>query len=188
MPTLLPDADAGSFELLDRPISDAPTHFELLAGDLAKDSHVAYRSDGSVLSDDPEHFAIVSAADRYRFTEDGQTVHVNGNPIPDADPATFQILHGAYAHDHRRVFYFTDQIVDADLSFFRPLDGPYASDSAHVYWMGKTIDGADPNDLPSAQCRLRVLSRQPARLLPPDRHRQCRPADVPARPGRHQLH
>ena len=110
----LADADTASFEVLDYPISDDQTNFELLDGGLAKDSHVVYWSDGSVLSDDPEHFASISSADHYLFTKDGQTVHVNGNPIPDADPATFQLLHGAYARDDRRVFYFADQIVDAD--------------------------------------------------------------------------
>lgn len=65
---LLPDADAASFELLQRPgfakdrdhvyqrdrvLSDDPAHFELLDGELAKDSRVVYRSDGSVLSEDP---------------------------------------------------------------------------------------------------------------------------------------
>jgi DKNYY family len=106
------DADAGSFELLDRPnfakdshhvyqhdrvISDDPAHFVLLDGDLAKDSHVVYWSDGSVLSEDPAHFAIISNADNYLFTKDGSTVHVNGKPIAVADPSTFQVLQGAYA-------------------------------------------------------------------------------------------
>lgn len=157
---VLDGADAGSFELIDRPgwakdrdhvfhrdraISDDPAHFELLAGDVAKDSRAVYWSDGSVLSEDPEHFAIVSNADHYLFTKDSTAVHVNGNPIPDADPATFEVLQGAYARDGRSTFYFDGPIAGADLSSFRPLDGPYASDSAHVYWMGKTIDGANPS-------------------------------------------
>jgi DKNYY family len=88
------------------------------------------------------------SATHYLSTNDGRTVHVNGNPIPDADPATFQLLHGTYARDDRRVFYFADQIVDSDLASFRLLDGPYANDSGHAYWTGKTIDGADPGHLP----------------------------------------
>ena len=98
-----------------------------------------------VLPDDPEQFAIISSAAHYLYAGEGQTVHVNGNPIPNADPATFQILRGAYARDDRRVFHFADRIVDPDLASFRPLDGPYASDYGHVYWMGTTIDGASPN-------------------------------------------
>lgn len=122
-------ADATSFEPLHRPgftknrdhvyqrdrvLSDDPGHFELLDGELAKDSRVVYWSDGSVLSEDPAHFAIVSDADHYLHTRDGRAVHVNGNPV-----------------------------ADADLSSFRPLDGSYASDSSRVYWMGKAIDGAN---------------------------------------------
>ena len=98
-----------------------------------------------MLSEDPTHFAIVSTADHHLYTKDGRTVHVNGNPIPEADPSTFQVLQGAYTRDSQHVFYFDQPIVEADLSSFRPLDGPYASDSAHVYWMGKAIDGADPS-------------------------------------------
>jgi DKNYY family len=156
----LPDADAPSFQLvnrpgfakdrhhvyqLERPFSDDPAHFELLDGDLSKDSTAVYWSDGRVLSDDPAHFAIISNNDHYLFTKDSRTVHVNGNPIAGADPATFRVLQGAYARDDQRVFYFADQIADADLTWFRALDGPYASDSQHVYWMGKTIAGADPS-------------------------------------------
>jgi hypothetical protein len=66
----LPDADAASFEVLDRPnfardarhvyqrdrrVSDDPAHFELLDGELSKDSTAVYWSDGEVLSDDPGH-------------------------------------------------------------------------------------------------------------------------------------
>jgi DKNYY family len=157
------DAEAGSFELLDRTnfakdrhhvyqhdrvISDDPAHFVLLDGDLAKDSHVVYWSDGSVLSEDPAHFAIISNADNYLFTKDGSTVHVNGKPIANADSSTFQVLQGAYTRDGQRVFYFDQQIADADLSSFRKLDGPYASDATHVYWTGKTIASADPRSFP----------------------------------------
>jgi DKNYY family len=42
-----------------KPISDDPAGFELLDGDLAKDGKAVYCGDGSVLSNDPTHFAIV---------------------------------------------------------------------------------------------------------------------------------
>jgi hypothetical protein len=155
----IPGADATSFDVLnrggfakdrshvyqlDRPISDDPGHFELIDGGLSKDRAAVYWTDGRVLSDDPVHFAIVSNSDHYLFTKDSRTVQVNGSAIPDADPATFHVLRGAYAQDARRIFYFTDPIVDADAASFRPLDGPYAGDARRVYWMGKAIDGADP--------------------------------------------
>jgi hypothetical protein len=155
----IPGADATSFDVLnrsgfakdrnhiyqlDRPISDDPAHFELIDGGLSKDTAAVYWTDGSVLSDDPAHFAIVSNNDHYLYTKDSHSIHVNGNPIPDADPATFHVLQGAYAQDGRRIFYFTDPIIGADALSFRPLDGPYAGDARRVYWMGKAIDGAEP--------------------------------------------
>jgi hypothetical protein len=156
---VLPGADAASFRPLNRsgwakdahhvylrdaPISDDPADFELLDGTLAKDGAAVYWSDGRVLSTDPSHFTIVSNLDHYLFTKDGETVHVNGNPVAEADPATFRVLGGAYATDGRRDFYFTDRIPNADVTSFRALDGPYAADARRVYWMGKAIDGADP--------------------------------------------
>lgn len=129
---------------LDRTISDDPAHFELLDGGLSKDSTAVYWTDGSVFSRDPSHFAIVSTNDQYLFTKDSGSVHVNGKPIADADPATFRVLQSAYAQDARQFFYFTDAVANADAATFRPLDGPYASDAHRVYWMGKAIDGADP--------------------------------------------
>src|SRR5258705_2750636 len=124
---------------LDRPISDDPAHFELLDGGLSKDSANVYWTDGGVLSDDPAHFAIVANSDHYMFTKDTRTVHVNGNPIADADPATFRVLLGAYAQDARRIFYFTDPIIAADAASVRPLDGPYAVHTRPAYSMGNPI-------------------------------------------------
>jgi hypothetical protein len=155
----IPGANATSFDVLnrggfakdrnhvyqlDRPISDDPSHFELFDDGLSRDSTAVYWTDGGVLSDDPAHFAIVANNDHYLFTKDSRTVHVNGNPIADADPATFHVLRGAYARDARRIFYFTDPVNSADPATFRPLDGPYAGDARRVYWMGKAIGGADP--------------------------------------------
>ena len=155
----LPGADAATFELLGRPdfasdahhvylrdrrLSDDPAHFELLDGGLSKDDTSVYWSDGDVLTDDPAHFAIISNADHYLFTKDSRTVHVNGNPVKGADPATFEVLQGAYARDDQRVYYFTDHIADADMASFRVIESPYAADGQRVYWMGKPIEGADP--------------------------------------------
>jgi hypothetical protein len=57
------------------------------------------------------------------------------------------VVHGAYARDDQRVFYFTDQLAEADMASFRALEGPYATDNARVYWMGKPIIGADPSTI-----------------------------------------
>ncbi|MGE5698096.1 MAG: DKNYY domain-containing protein [Candidatus Sericytochromatia bacterium] len=154
----LPGADPASFELLqrpgfakdsrhvyqrDRPISDDTAHFQLLDAGLAKDSVAVYWSDGTVLSKDPSHFAVVSVTDNYLFAKDGRTVYVNGRPIPCAEPASFRVLRGAYATDDQSVFYFTDKLT-AEVASFRALHGPYASDARNVYWMGKPIPDADP--------------------------------------------
>jgi hypothetical protein len=156
---VLSGADAATFQPLDRsgfakdahhvylrdvPISSDPAHFDLLEGQLAKDGAAVYWPDGSVLSDDPAHFVIISNVDHYLFTKDGATVHVNGTPIGEADPVTFRVLDGAYGTDGRGVFYFTDRTPEADVASFRPLEGSYARDAQRVYWMGKVIDGADP--------------------------------------------
>ena len=147
-----------------------------------------YWTDGGVLSDDPAHFAIVANNDHYLFTKDTRTVHVNGKPIADADPATFRVLQGAYAQDARHVFYFSDPIVNADAASFHPLDGPYASDLHRVYWMGTPIDGADP-------ATFRVLNAAFECSADAERayYRQSAiagrgSADVSARPRRHELH
>jgi len=153
-------ADPSSFELLQRPgfakdaakvyqlhrvLSDDPAHFELLDGELSRDGHAVYWSDGKVLSDDPSHFAIISNVDHYLFTKDATTVHVNGNPIVGADPATFRVLQGAYAQDGGpHVYYFNDRMADADAGTFVVLEGSFARDAVHAYWMGKPIPDADP--------------------------------------------
>jgi hypothetical protein len=193
----IPGADATTFDVLDRsgfakdrnhvyqldrPISDDPAHFQLLDGGLSKDSTSVYWTDGGVLSNDPAHFVIVSTNDHYLFTKDGRTVHVNGNPITDADPATFRVLKGAYAQDVTHIFYFADPIENADAASFRPLDGPYASDAHRVYWMGKVIDGADPAtfrvlnaafecsaDAEHGYYRQSVIADAEPRLFPPGR-------------------
>src|SRR5258705_3500196 len=167
---------------LDRPISDDPDHFELIDGGLSKDSAAVYWTDGGVLSDDPVHFAIVSNNDHYLYTKDSRTVHVHGNPIPDADPSTFRVLHGAYAQDARQIFYFTDPITAADAASFRPLDGPYAGDSRRAYCMGQAIDRAAPDnfrllhsvsagsaDGERAYYRQSVIARADPRKFPPGR-------------------
>lgn len=156
---LLQGADAGSFQLLDRPgfskdrdrvyqhdqpISEDPANFTFLGSDLARDSVNVYWTDGSVLSGDPQHFEIIADEDHYLFAKDGDTVFVNGNVIEDASPATFRLMEGAYSRDDATVFYFDTPIPGADIAAFRPLEGPYAADSARVYWMGKPIIGADP--------------------------------------------
>jgi hypothetical protein len=131
-------------------VSDDPAHFELLDGDLSKDSTAVYWSDGHVLSDDPAHFAIISNQDHYLFTKDADTVHVNGNPIDGADPATFEVLQGAYATDHERVYHFADQIAGADPQTFRVLNADFgcSADARRAYYRDSVVAEADPSTFP----------------------------------------
>ena len=81
-----------------------------------------YWTVGGVLSDDPAHFAIVSNNDHYLFTKDSRTVHVNGKPIADADPATFRVLNAAFecSADAARAYYRQSVIAGADPRTFPP--------------------------------------------------------------------
>jgi hypothetical protein len=65
-------------------ISDDPAHFELLDGELAKDSRLVYWIDGSVLSKDPANFAIISDADYSLSTKDSSpyTSTATRSPTP----------------------------------------------------------------------------------------------------------
>lgn len=198
----IPGADAPSFQLLDRPsfgrdrhhvyqlataISDDPAHFELLDANLSEDSHAVYWSDGRVLLDDPAHFVIISNADYYLFTKDSRTVHVNGNPIADADPATFHVLRGAYAMDDRQVFYFTDEVADTDAPSFEALDGSYARDSGRAYWMAKTIVGADPRTFRVLNANFECSADRDHAYYRQFVIADADPKSFPCRPCRHQL-
>jgi hypothetical protein len=157
---VLPEADAATFQLIDRPemakdvahvyardrvVSDDPAEFELLQGDMFKDGTAVYRSDGSVLSDDPQNFEVISDDGDYLFSRDSKAVQVNGIEIAGADPATFRVLQGAYGSDDAAVYHFADTVPEADVASFRALEGPYGSDDRYAYWMGEPIAGADPD-------------------------------------------
>ena len=154
----LAEADAASFELLDEPnysrdarhvfvrdrvLTEDVDHFTLDGG-FARDSLHVYGSGGEVLSDDPEHFVEISHDDGYLFTKDSTVVSVSGNAIKGADPATFEVLRGAYAKDAEETYYFDQVVDDADPASFEALEGSYARDRNHAYWMGKVVPGADP--------------------------------------------
>jgi hypothetical protein len=137
--------DSGHVFLRDRVLTTDTAHFGFTGGGLTKDSAHVYWSDGTVLSDDPGHFKVLSDADHYLYVEDSRTVYVNGNAIKGADPASFRVVRGAYATDADHVYYFDGSVADADAVTFKVLAEPYARDAAHAYWMGKVIPGADPS-------------------------------------------
>ena len=98
----IPAADTTSFDVLNR-------------SGFAKDRNHVYQLDRPI-SDDPAHFAIVSNSDHYLYTKDSRTIHVTGNPIPDADPATFRVLNAAFecSADAERAYYRQSVIAGAD--------------------------------------------------------------------------
>jgi hypothetical protein len=74
----------------DRIVSDDPAHFELLDGNPTRDSRAVYRSDGRMLSEDTDGFAIVSDTDHYLFTNDFEcSADAASAYYRGADPATF---------------------------------------------------------------------------------------------------
>jgi DKNYY family len=133
----LAGADASSFEVLERgfakdrshvwlgsqPISNDPAHFELLPGELAKDSTAVYCHDGRVLSNDAAHFVRVSATDNILgYTKDSQTAYYYCSAIPGADPSSFRVLNENMhcAADQQNAYHGSTVIQNADPSHFPP--------------------------------------------------------------------
>ena len=158
----------------DHPISDDPAHFELLDGELAKDSTAVYWSDGSVLSEDPaalrDHLRMSTTTCSPR-TVARFTSTATRSPVPTP-------RRSACCRAHTPKMPGASSISPSRSS--TPTRRRSARSRAHtpamparVYWMGKPIDGARPGDLPCAERRLRMLGRRAARVLPGHRHRQC---------------
>ncbi len=153
----IPDADPSTFELLASPFSrdtrhvyasgtifsDDPKNFEILAENLTRDSQHVYWS-GAVISDDPADLVLVGSWDYYTYVKDSKSVFVNGGKIPNADPATFEVIVDAYSRDASHIFYFNVLIPKADPATFEILESPYAKDSTLVFWQENVIPGADP--------------------------------------------
>ena len=153
----IPQADPSTFALLSgyysrdanyvyldaKIFSDDPANF-VIDGNLLRDSRHIYWGDRGVISDDPSHIVLVGNADGYFYFKDSQTVFVNGNPIQDADPTSFQVIAAAYSRDANGVFYFNQPIPDAEPATFAIVESPYARDAQSVFWMGKIIPNADP--------------------------------------------
>lgn len=151
------DADPATFRLLESPFSadashvfvqteifsDDPDHFEFLDGALMRDSHHIYW-DVDILSDDPASLVVLSSTEGYTYFKDSANVYIQGNPIEEADLASFEVIGQPYARDVANMYYFDEVIQGADAASFEIIDSPYSRDSAHVYWMEEVIEGADP--------------------------------------------
>jgi hypothetical protein len=155
---MMVDADPSTFELLDSPFSrdakhvyasgeifsDDPINFEIISENISRDSDHIYWS-GNIISDDPSHLVVIWDQNYYTYLKDSTTVFVNGNPIPKADIATFEVILDTYARDAAHIFYFGEIISEADTSTFEVLGSPYGRDAESVFWMENVIIGADPN-------------------------------------------
>ena len=132
----------------------------------------------------PQHSKALDST----YGRDKSNVYVNGNPIPDADPATFQILHGANARGDRH-----------HLLFHRPdcrrgsVVLPTARRAVRMRRRTRLLVGQDYRRrgyrAPS-ECRMPTSSARPttgARTTAKPSSLRCRPAHVPARTGRQQL-
>ncbi|MCV7419017.1 DKNYY domain-containing protein [Mycobacterium yunnanensis] len=78
------------------------------------------------------------------FAKDRATVYVDGRELPDADPATFELLgRPDFAKDDARV-YQRDTVLSDDPANFELLDGNLTKDSAAVYWSDGRVLSDDP--------------------------------------------
>jgi hypothetical protein len=154
---VIPDADPATFELLDSPYSkdsrhvyvsgeiftDDPVTFEIVSGNIMRDAQHIYWST-SIISDDPTNLVVLGGENYYTYLHDSTTVFVNGNPIPDADPASFEIIMDGYSRDASHIFYFNEILPEADSASFEVLESPFSRDVDSVFWMENVISGADP--------------------------------------------
>lgn len=151
------DADPSTFEVMESPFSrdsrnvyvsgeffiDDSVNFEILGKNISRDSQHIYWST-SIISDDPANLEIIFSQDFFTYFKDSQTVFINGNPITDADPSTFEVLTFGYGRDKNKIFY-SYRAMPADINTFEVLEIPYSKDSQKVFYMENIIRDADPN-------------------------------------------
>jgi len=82
------------------------------------------------------------------YSQDNKYCYYFMTPLPEADPATFQLVGEFYAKDAQRVYTNGGIIEGADPATFRVLNGPAgcSCDAQHAYSMSTRIDGVDPKD------------------------------------------
>lgn len=78
------------------------------------------------------------------FARDRGAVYLDGRALPDADPASFELLDRAgYAKDARQV-YARDRVISSDPEHFELLGGDLSRDRAAVYWPDGSVLSDDP--------------------------------------------
>jgi len=78
------------------------------------------------------------------YARDKSTVYLDGQPIPDADASSFQLLdRPGFAKDRHHVFQL-DRVISDDPAHFELLDGSLSKDATHIYWSDGTALSDDP--------------------------------------------
>jgi|GEM_PF-1440835 hypothetical protein len=78
------------------------------------------------------------------YAKDKNRVYLDGLPIPEADPATFEILEDRYWRDKNYV-YLNERIFSNDPENFEFISGNLMRDSHHIYWSTEIISD-DPSN------------------------------------------
>src|SRR5690606_32551325 len=76
--------------------------------------------------------------DSQGYAKDRNHVYLNGNVIPEANPATFELLEEQYTRDQNYV-YLNERIFSNDPVNFEFLSSFLMRDSQHIYWSDKII-------------------------------------------------
>jgi len=79
---------------------------------------------------------------------DRARVYYREQSVPDADPASFEVVWGHYARDGKHVFYKHQRVPGADPQTLRMLPRDWAVDRSRAYFRGRPIASiADPASL-----------------------------------------
>jgi len=78
------------------------------------------------------------------WSNDGKNVCHMGRPVRGADPETFEVLLGNYAHDARSVFFGSTKSPIIKRASFRVLNANFGVDASKAYFVVTPIRNADP--------------------------------------------
>lgn len=100
---------------------------------------------------DPTTFVLLGKG----YAKDADNVYYEENILPEALPASFQIVGGShylwYGKDKKSVFMNEKKILGAEPKSFRLIDKhSYSRDRKHIFYVGELIAGADPDTFKKA--------------------------------------
>lgn len=82
----------------------------------------------------------------FNFAKDSKSVWWYGQPLPDVDPATVEIVNDGYVwKDAKSVWCQHEKIPGADAATFRHLEQGFYRDKNRVYCSSTPLSGADPD-------------------------------------------